>query len=153
MVREYGLSAKVGPVGYPQGGSVFLGGGGNGFSSRPFAESTQAAIDAEVARLLREAEQTAVDLIREHQDMLDRLVELLLEHETVDGGEVYRIVGKPAPVHRPDEVSIGPRAKVPSLAKDGQVAKDAAAAVRPDTVLPDIVLPDTVLPDADGSGG
>src|SRR5215475_7344675 len=47
MVREFGLSDKLGPVGYPQGGSVFLG-GGNGFSSRPFAESTQASIDTEV---------------------------------------------------------------------------------------------------------
>jgi cell division protease FtsH len=111
MVREFGLSAKLGPVGYPQGGSVFLGGGGNGFSSRPFAESTQASIDGEVARLLREAEQTAVDLIRSHRDMLHELVELLLERETVDGTEVYRIARLPVPEHRPEEVAIGPRAK------------------------------------------
>jgi cell division protease FtsH len=112
MVREFGLSDKIGPVGYPQGGSVFLGAGGNGLSSRPYAESTQALIDSEVSRLLREAENTAVDLIREHRDMLGELVELLLEHETVDGSEVYRIVGRPVPEHRaPEEVAIGPRAK------------------------------------------
>ena len=128
MVREYGLSDKVGPVGYPEGGSVFLGGGSSGFSSRPFAESTQAAIDAEVARLLRQAEQTAVELIRAHKDMLDRLVERLLEHETVDGDEVYRIVGKPTPRHRPDEVAIAPRAKVPSLAKGGRLAQSSPLA-------------------------
>jgi hypothetical protein len=90
---------------------VFLGGGGNGFSSRPFAESTQASIDAEVARLLREAEQTAVDLISSHRDMLHELVDLLLERETVDGTEVYRIARLPVPEHRPEEVAIGPRAK------------------------------------------
>jgi cell division protease FtsH len=111
MVREFGLSAKLGPVGYPQGGSVFLGGGGNGLSSRPYAESTQAAIDAEVARMLREAEQNAVDLIRTHREMLAELVDLLLEHETVDGIEVYRIVGRSVPEHRPEELTIGPRAK------------------------------------------
>ena len=111
MVREFGLSAKLGPVGYPQGGSVFLGGGGNGFSSRPFSESTQAIIDAEVARLLREAEEQAVSVIRSHKDMLDELVELLLEQETVDGAEVYRIAHLPVPEHRPDEVAIGPRTK------------------------------------------
>jgi cell division protease FtsH len=111
MVREFGLSAKLGPVGYPQGGSVFLGGGGSGLSSRPYAESTQAAIDAEVARLLREAEQNAVDLIRTHREMLAELVDLLLEHETVDGVEVYRIVGRSVPEHRPEELTIGPRAK------------------------------------------
>lgn len=57
MVREFGLSSAVGPVGYPEGGSVFLDQGGPGLSSRPFAERTQALIDDEVAKLLRQAEQ------------------------------------------------------------------------------------------------
>lgn len=97
MIREFGLSPAPGPVGYPQGGSVFLGGGGPGLSSRPFAEATQAAIDAEVARLLREAEERATGLLRAHRGELERLVDLLLEDETVDGREVYRIAGRPAP--------------------------------------------------------
>src|SRR5262249_3380072 len=44
MVREFGLSPTLGPIGYPEGGSVFLGGGAP-VSSRPFAEATQAEID------------------------------------------------------------------------------------------------------------
>src|SRR6266568_359626 len=100
MVREFGLSPALGPVGYPEGGSVFLGGGGGqGLSSRPFAEATQAIIDGEVARLLREAEHAAVELIRSHRPELGRLVNLLLEKETVDGDEVYRIVGRKTPEH------------------------------------------------------
>src|SRR5580693_5304123 len=67
MVREFGLSEKLGPVGYPEGGSVFLGGGGPGMSSRPFAEATQAEIDREVSRLLRQAEQRAVATLKEHR--------------------------------------------------------------------------------------
>jgi len=130
MVREFGLSAELGPVGYPQGGSVFLG-GGNGFSSRPFAESTQATIDAEVARLLREAEQTAVDLISSHRDMLHRLVELLLDRETVDGADVYRIAGRPVPVHRPEEVAIAPRAAAHSAASMAVAATAAAPPASP----------------------
>jgi cell division protease FtsH len=109
MVREFGLSSKLGPVGYPEGGSVFLG-GGQGLSSRPFAEATQATIDHEVSRLLREAEETAVSLIRSHHDELMQLVDLLLEHETVDGSEVYRIVGKPMPERRPEQMTIAPHA-------------------------------------------
>jgi len=66
MVREFGLSPKLGPVGYPQGGSVFLGAEGPGLSSRPFAEATEAMIDSEVARLLREAEERATKLLRGH---------------------------------------------------------------------------------------
>jgi cell division protease FtsH len=108
MVREFGLSPELGPIGYPEGGSVFLGGGG-GFSSRPFAEATQAKVDSEVSRLLREAEEQATDLIRSHRHELDQLVDLLLERETVDGADVYRIVGKPAPEHRADAYAIAPR--------------------------------------------
>jgi cell division protease FtsH len=110
MVREFGLSPALGPVGYPEGGSVFLGGGGPGLSSRPFAEATQATIDGEVARLLREAEESAVALIRGHRAELGQLVDLLLEKETVDGEEVYKIVGKPVPEHRPEELAIAPHA-------------------------------------------
>ena len=74
-----------------------LGGGGPGLSSRPFAEATQAAIDAEVMRLLREAEEQAAGLLRAHRDELDQLTRLLLEQETVDGAAVYRIAGQPVP--------------------------------------------------------
>ena len=110
MVREFGLSPALGPVGYPEGGSVFLGGGGAGMSSRPFAEATQATIDAEVSRLLREAERDAIELIRSHRDQLGRLVDLLLEQETVDGKAVYQIVGRPVPEHTADDLTIAPRA-------------------------------------------
>ena len=72
------------------------------FSSRPFAEQTQAAIDAEVARLLREAEQRAVATAAgQHRDVLDRLVELLVAEETVDGSAVYALAGRDEPADRP----------------------------------------------------
>ena len=118
MVREFGLSARLGPVGYPEGGSAFLGGGGPALSSRPFAEATQAAIDAEVSRLLREAEEQAVDLIRTHRDDLLKLTNLLLDKETVDGSAIYRLVGRPVP-ERHDGQQIAPRRAAASVA-DGQ---------------------------------
>ncbi|MCW2894117.1 MAG: cell division protease FtsH [Trebonia sp.] len=95
MVREFGMSSVLGPVGYPEGGSVFLGGGGGGMSSRPYAEATQAAIDGEVSKLLREAEERAVNVLTQHRGELDSLVALLLEQETVDGSDVYRLAGMP----------------------------------------------------------
>src|SRR5487761_657242 len=95
MVREFGMSPVLGPVGYPEGGSVVLGGGGPGMSSRPSAEATQAEIDREVSKLLREAEERAVNLLRTHRTELDSLVDLLLEKETVDGADVYRLAGRP----------------------------------------------------------
>ena len=116
MVREFGLSKTLGPVGYPEGGSVFLGSGGPGMSSRPFAEATQAEIDREVAMLLREAEKRAVELLTDHRSVLDALTDLLLESETVDGSEVYRLAGLPDRSATPPSVArpttVGPRAVV-----------------------------------------
>jgi cell division protease FtsH len=133
MVREFGLSSKLGPVGYPEGGSMFLGdgGGGPGLSSRPYAESTQAVIDQEVGRLLREAEQRAVTLIRTHQGDLTRLADLLVDKETVDGDEVYRLLGLPVPQHAPDGLEIAP----------------GRAAAGPPVPSP------AAVPDGEGSGG
>ena len=95
MVREFGMSPVLGPVGYPEGGSVFLGGGGPGLSSRPYAEATQAAIDGEVSKLVRQAEERAVNLLSTHRSELQSLFTLLLEKETVDGSDVYRLAGRP----------------------------------------------------------
>jgi cell division protease FtsH len=96
MVREFGLSAALGPVGYPSGGSAFLGDGGS-FSTRPFAESTQAEIDAEVSRMLRAAEQRATEVLTEHRDVLDQVVAHLLDKETIDGADVYALAHRPVP--------------------------------------------------------
>ncbi len=116
MVREFGLSSAVGPVGYPMGGSVFLGGSGAEMTSRPFAEQTQAAIDAEVARLLREAERRATELLKEHRAPLDRLTRLLIEQETVDGSVVYALVGVPAAAGTGGGLAVAPHRGPPRAA-------------------------------------
>ena len=137
MVRDFGLSPAFGPVGYPEGGSVFLGGGGGqGLSSRPFAEATQALVDTEVSRLVREAEQAAVELIRSHRPELEQLVALLVEQETVDGSAVYRIVGKPAPGHQPVELAIAPHTKAAAVAPDRSRAPVRKDPHRPGTGPP-----------------
>ena len=97
MVREFGLSSTFGPVGYPSGGSLFLGEDGNSVSSRPFSEQTQATLDLEVARMLREAEQRSIAILKAHRDAVDKLVALLVANETVDGSVVYEIAGRPEP--------------------------------------------------------
>ncbi len=119
MVREFGLSSAVGPVGYPVGGSVFLGGGGAEMTSRPFAEQTQAAIDNEVARLLREAERRATDMLEQHRKHLDRLVDLLVEHETVDGSAVYALLGVPEAPDLVGGMAVAPHRGPPRAAASG----------------------------------
>jgi cell division protease FtsH len=85
MVREFGLSDAVGPVGYASGGTDFLGADPVEQLRRPYSEQTQRMIDVEIARLLRQAEQRAVGLLRDHRDALDQLAAMLQERETIDG--------------------------------------------------------------------
>src|SRR3954471_3273475 len=96
MVREFGLSPALGPVGYGSDGPQYLGGGPS--AGRVYSEETQRVIDTEVARLLREAEEQAVALLRRNRDALDALTQQLLEHETVTGDLVRGIAAAAGPV-------------------------------------------------------
>ncbi len=102
MVREFGLSKVIGPVGYGTGAPQYLGETVADQAQRPYSEQTQRIVDEEVSRLLQEAEERAVALLRAHRTALDRLAALLVEHETVNGsavGEVLRAErSQPGPV-------------------------------------------------------
>jgi cell division protease FtsH len=95
MVREYGMSQRLGPVGFAGNGPLYL--GTQEVQSRAYAEATQRVIDEEVAALLREAEERALDLLGRHRDALDRLVAKLVVDETVDGEAVNAAIAGPAP--------------------------------------------------------
>jgi cell division protease FtsH len=96
MVRDWGLSKRLGPIGFSSDGPNYLGVPGAG-PGRPYAEATQRVIDEEVSRLLREAEERALALLSANRSTLDRLVELLLEKEVIDGSEVYALIGRSSP--------------------------------------------------------
>jgi cell division protease FtsH len=104
MVREYGLSPRLGPVGYSGGGPMYL--GSEQVRSRVYAEQTQRIVDEEVSRLLREAEDHALDLLRRNRQALDGLTDLLLERETVGGPDVYDLVGRPYPGARDEPAAV-----------------------------------------------
>jgi cell division protease FtsH len=100
MVREWGFSTEVGPIGYgPEGPNR-----DNPFAGRPYAEETQRSIDQAVAGLLREAEVAATKLIRDHRAALDRVIDLLIERETIDGSELDFITGVPKHTDQPELV-------------------------------------------------
>jgi cell division protease FtsH len=92
MVREFGLSPALGPVGYSTETPQYLGGPVQDGLRRPYSEETQRVVDQEVSRLLREAEQRAVAMLNEHRDALDWLAARLVEKETVDGSVVLEVL-------------------------------------------------------------
>lgn len=100
MVREFGLSPSLGPIGYADDLPQHL--GDLPLTRRGYSESTQRAIDEDVARLLRDAERTAVELLTKNRALLDEVTAYLLEHETVDGATIHSLAerhfsGDPAP--------------------------------------------------------
>jgi cell division protease FtsH len=93
MVRDWGLSSRLGPIGYGSDGAVSASGPQFG-QERPYAEGTQEVIDQEVGRLLTEAEDRARGLLSQNRDALDAVIAALLEKETISGDELTQIVGQ-----------------------------------------------------------
>ncbi len=90
MVREWGMSERVGPMAWGSQGAVFL--GDDLMHSRDYSDETARVIDEEVERILREQEERCRVTLTEHRNGLDLVARALLEHETIDGSEVYRLV-------------------------------------------------------------
>jgi cell division protease FtsH len=111
MVREFGLSPALGPVGYSDQGSQYLGGPIQDGLRRPFSEETQRVVDQEVSRLLREAEERAVAMLNDHREELDWLAARLIEKETVDGKVVLEVLH--------DKKQLVPRASASGPARPG----------------------------------
>jgi cell division protease FtsH len=100
MVREWGMSDRVGPMAWGSQGAVFL--GEDLMHTRDYSDETSRVIDEEVERILREQEARATDALREHREGLNAVAAALLEFETIDGAEVGRLVDTAfgRPVHR-----------------------------------------------------
>ncbi len=90
MVREWGMSERVGPMAWGGQGQVFL--GEDLMHSREYSDETARVIDEEVERILRTQEDRCRDTLRHYRPGLDALAAALLERETIDGAEVKRIV-------------------------------------------------------------
>jgi cell division protease FtsH len=96
MVRDWGFSPRLGPVGFESGGPAYL--GQSPLGNRPYAEGTQLVIDQEVSRILSEAAERAAALLTARRNSLDAVIDLLLEKETISGEELMEVVRTPTAV-------------------------------------------------------
>jgi cell division protease FtsH len=91
MVREWGMSDRLGPMAFENHQHVFLGEDLMN-SAREYSDETASVIDEEIAAILTVQEERAKALLTKHRGGLDLVAEALLERETVDGSEVGRLV-------------------------------------------------------------
>jgi cell division protease FtsH len=91
MVCELGMSEKLGPINYASNeGEVFL---GRDFAThRDISEATAEMIDKEVRHIVDSGMNRAMDVLRDHMDVLHRMSALLIERETLDSDEIEMVV-------------------------------------------------------------
>ncbi|HNI34225.1 MAG TPA: ATP-dependent zinc metalloprotease FtsH [Microthrixaceae bacterium] len=90
MVREWGMSDRIGPMAWGSQGQVFL--GEDLMSTRDYSDDTARVIDEEVERILRDCEQRCADLLTRERAGLDMVARALLERETITGDDVSRCI-------------------------------------------------------------
>ena len=91
MVREWGMSDRVGPMAWHGQQQVFLGedlmtGG------REYSDDTARLMDEEILSILTNQEARAEKLLGQHRPGLDLVARALLEKETIDGAEVAQLI-------------------------------------------------------------
>ena len=96
MVTRFGMS-DLGPLSLEsQQGEVFL---GRDWTTRSeYSESIASRIDGQVRTIVEECYENSKKLIRDNRTVTDRLVDLLIEKETIDGEEFRQIVAEYAEV-------------------------------------------------------
>ena len=82
MVTQYGMSEKVGMIHYGSDeDEVFI--GRDLAHTRNYAEETASLIDSEVKRIIDESYAKAKKILQEHEDVLHKCAELLIEKEKI----------------------------------------------------------------------
>jgi cell division protease FtsH len=92
MVTRFGMS-DLGPLSLenPQG-EVFL--GGDWMSRSEYSEEVATRIDGQVRSIVEHCYNNARQLIQDNREVIDRLVDLLIDKETIDGDEFRQIVAE-----------------------------------------------------------
>ncbi len=92
MVTRFGMSS-LGPLSLEsQMGEVFL--GRDLMTRSEYSEEIAARIDGQVRSIVEHCYDIALKIIRENRIVIDRLVDLLIEKETIDGEEFRQIVAE-----------------------------------------------------------
>jgi cell division protease FtsH len=92
MVTRFGMS-DLGPMSLEsQSSEVFL--GRDLMTRSEYSEDIASRIDAQVRAIVEQCYEEACSLIRNNRAVMDRLVDLLVEKETIDGEEFRQIVAE-----------------------------------------------------------
>ncbi len=87
MITQYGMSEKFGMVGLESPENQYL----SGRNVLNCSDETATEIDREVVKIIKDAYEEALKLLREHRKALDEIAAFLIEKETITGKEFMDI--------------------------------------------------------------
>ena len=96
MVTRWGLSDKLGPLAYSEEeGEVFL--GRSSSKQNPMSGETVKTIDQEIRKLIDDNYQEAETILKDNMDILHAMSDALLKYETIDLGQIDRLMDRREP--------------------------------------------------------
>jgi cell division protease FtsH len=122
MVKEYGMSDRLGPVALGHKEELIFLGREIG-EQKNYSEKIAEAIDEEIRRLIDEAYDTAVGSLQEKRQILDHLADELVRLETIEGEALEAVFSGTAP-----------RGEQPPPGKPAGATPEAVPAERPGSV-------------------
>jgi cell division protease FtsH len=90
MVKEWGMSDKIGPMAWGSSSSIFL--GDEMMSSKKYSDETAKLIDDEASAILKESEVRTHKVLKDFRLGLDAIAQSLIEKEEISGSEVGQLV-------------------------------------------------------------
>ena len=97
MVTQWGLSEKMGPLMYDEGGEEVFLGRSAGQPNKSVSDETAKAIDEEVRRIIDECYGVAQRLLEENFDKLHTMADALMLYETIDADQIDEIMSGRTP--------------------------------------------------------
>ena len=85
-IQVYGMNARLGQLAFPKDPNAM-------FDERPYSEKTAKAMDEEAKSMVDNAYERTLELLKEHEDDVEKVAQLLLEKETITHDDVSDLVG------------------------------------------------------------
>ena len=128
MITRFGMSERFGPMGLATIENQYLSGGAH----LECSDVTAAQIDEEVKNMLKEAFETAKNLLEENREVMDKLAEFLIEKETITGKEFMKIFRELKGIPEPEEEKSETSSETETDDKN-ETVKEADSEVKEDT--------------------
>ncbi len=94
MITRYGMNKRLGPQVYGRREELVFLGRELGEHDKNYSESTAAIIDEEVNKIISNAYKSAVELLTKNRKKLDRIANILLEKETIEGEDFEKLMSE-----------------------------------------------------------